>query len=302
MESLPIDRTFGQYRILRLLGRGGMGAVYEVEHTVLRKIYALKTLSRELMARPEAVARLKREAMVMSQLAHPRIVSVDDFGETDGCYWLRMEKVKGFTLSDGRVVSSLKEYLAANSGRLSEREVIGCLKQLLEAFTYAHGLKVVHRDLKPSNILLDEDGAKISDFGLVHLAGSEWFETQVQLTVTRSVAIMQGPGAKKGALDSSALSLLGTYDYMSPEQKRGEAVDARSDLYSMGLLAFGLLTGEAHLGMERPSDLVPGIDPGWDAWLARAVHPVCDRRFASAAEMEASLPKQALHQFQTWQV
>lgn len=330
--GLQPGQAFGQYKVIRLLGRGGMGEVYEVEHPVLRKRYALKLVNREIMARPDAVQRFQREAQVMASFQHPNIVAVDDFGETEGRTWLRMELVGGGAAdedgegrrADGQVgegaggeargINSLSDLLRGEP--LPEGLVVDLLKQILDGLAYAHGQGVVHRDLKPSNILLDggwkmanggesEDSpsairhsassptAKITDFGLVRLAGEQWVQSQVQLTVARSMAdpdstrLDDGSGGSKG---TSTQALLGTFEFMAPEQKKGQEADARSDLYAIGLIAFRMLTGEESPGMETASQLVPDLNPNWDAWLVRALKSRAEDRYESAAAMAAAMP------------
>ena len=158
-SMLTAGQTFGQYKVIRLLGRGGMGEVYEVEHPVIGKRYALKLINSEIMQRPEALPRFQREAQVMANFEHPNIVKVDDFSETDGRTWLRMELVHGFALDksdESRVksgkFSSLDGLLSGEP--LPEALVIDLLKQILNGLAYAHAQGVVHRDLKSANILL----------------------------------------------------------------------------------------------------------------------------------------------------
>gem|GEM_PF-820168 len=297
---LTAGQSFGQYKVIRLLGRGGMGEVYEVEHAVLHRHFALKVIRPEVLSRPSAVERFQREAQVMNHLEHPHIVQVDEFGETDGHTWLRMPLLGKYVDSSGRLRQSLEERMADRQ-QVSEVEVIAYLKQILSALDYAHGKGAIHRDIKPSNILFDQDGSlKIADFGLVHMAGADWLQSQVQLTVARSMADpdkthLRNDSSSTSSTDSgqagtSTQALLGTYAYMSPEQKKGTDVDARSDLYAVGLIAFQMLTGDETPGLEMPSDIVGGIDPSWDAWIRQSLASRPERRFSDARSMNEALP------------
>jgi|GEM_PF-691655 len=296
---LTAGQSLGQYKVIRLLGRGGMGEVYEVEHAVLHRHYALKVIRPEVLSRPSAVERFQREAQVMNHLEHPHIVQVDEFGETQGHTWLRMPLLGKYVDSSGRLLQSLEERMADRQ-QVPEAEVIGYLKQILSALDYAHGMGAIHRDIKPSNILFDQEGSlKIADFGLVHMAGEQWVQSQVQLTVARSMAQaddadvtrLDGVGrmANGGSEGTSTQALLGTFEFMSPEQKRGGAADARSDLYAVGLVAFRMLTGLESLGFELPSELVPELDLSWDKWIKQALAQDADRRFNTARSMLESL-------------
>jgi len=288
-------QDFGQYKVVRLLGRGGMGEVYEVEHSVLHKSYALKVIRPEVLNRPTAAERFKREAQVMSHLEHPNIVAVDEFGETEGHTWLRMPLLGKYVDQDGRLLQSLEDRMSGDRV-LPEAEVLHYLEQILSALDYAHAKGAVHRDIKPSNILFDQTGGlKIADFGLVHMAGEEWLHSQVQLTVAQSMAQpadidttrLESGDSGKG---TSTQALLGTFEYMAPEQKKGGAADARSDLYAVGLMAFRMLTGESVPGFKGPSRINPELPADWDDWVERAMESRPEARFASAAEMLEALP------------
>jgi serine/threonine protein kinase len=327
---LRVGQSFGQYVVESLLGRGGMGEVYAVKHRVLKSRHAIKIIKREIAGRPDARARFEREAEVMCRLRHRHIVHVDEFGETDGLTWLRMELVAGVESGEAgkaeEVGASLAEKLKAGGGKLPESEAREILRQVLEGLAYAHGQGVVHRDLKPANVLLEQgaegggqgagDGgqragsgdtpalrALIADFGLVKLAGEQWIHSQVQKSVSRSmsmsdretVGIDQASASDSsrptGSGGTSTKALLGTYAYMSPEQKKGVEADARSDVYAVGLMAYQMLTGAEGLGMERPSELVEGLDAAWDRWILCATKADSAERFADAGEMLAALPE-----------
>lgn len=298
--------VLGQYRIVRQLGRGGMGQVYEVEHTTLGRRYALKLLPEDFVQSANALERFKREAKVMANLEHPNIIRVDDFGETDGQYWLRMELASGARVKletgNGKLENcvTLAELAKAAGGKVPQEVLVPILHQILEGLSYAHAHGAVHRDLKPSNILLQASGntlessvAKIADFGLVKLVGEEWVKSMAEISVQRSMSMgdqptLAGDGAS-GSAGTSTQSLLGTYEYMSPEQKRGEEADARSDIYSVGLMIYKLLTGE-ELGLRTPSQLDASLDKGWDELVLRALEARPEKRFQHVAEMTAALP------------
>ena len=155
-ELDPGDRI-EVYRVIRLLGRGGMGEVYEVEHEKLGTRYALKIIPSRFAGQPGFVERFEREARVMAQLDHPGIVRVSDFRKTDGQYWLRMELVPGIALRLGEKkvhAVSIADLAAAQGGKLPQRALAGMLLPILDAPAFAHEHGVVHRDLKPANILL----------------------------------------------------------------------------------------------------------------------------------------------------
>lgn len=329
--------VFGQYRIIRLLGRGGMGEVYEAEHTTLGRRYALKLLPVEFTSRPGALERFRREARVMAALEHPNIIRVDEFGETEGRYWLRMELAEGLRqpevggqrsevsndpasrISHPASCVTLADLAKAHGGKLSQDTLLPILGNILDGLAYAHARGAVHRDLKPSNILLAQNiaedrgqrtevsqspstinqqlatgslTAKIADFGLVKLVGEEWVKSMVELSVQRSMSI----GAEKTVVagddrdskGTSTRSLFGTYEYMSPEQKRGEEADARSDIYAVGLMIYKLLTGR-ELGMRTPSQIDPSLDKRWDAVILQALEENPDDRFQSVSELRSQL-------------
>ncbi|NLX26680.1 MAG: SUMF1/EgtB/PvdO family nonheme iron enzyme [Lentisphaerae bacterium] len=317
--ALNAGDVLGQYRVVRQLGRGGMGQVYEVEHTTLGRRYALKLLPQDFVQSAQTLERFKREARVMANLEHPNIIRVDEFGETDGRYWLRMELVEGVRLKSeiGNLKPekcvTLADLAKSMGGKVPQEVLLPILKQVLAGLDYAHSRGAVHRDLKPSNILLTtplspggSNGAKIhekasavrseankfiakiADFGLVKLVGEEWIQSMVELSVQRSMSLGDERTVAGDSDGTSTKSLLGTYEYMSPEQKRGEEADARSDIYSVGLLVYKLLTGE-ELGMRTPSQLDSKLNRAWDELVLRALEARPERRFQSVTKMMAAL-------------
>jgi eukaryotic-like serine/threonine-protein kinase len=268
----------GRYRVLDVIGRGGMGVVYRVEHLRMGKIAAMKVLHRELANDREAVERFEREAAAVSRLHHPHTVQVFDFGRTQGALYLIMEYVRGQDLA----------HIINRDGAMPWSRAAPILAQICGALQEAHELGIVHRDLKPENVLIGRttggrDFAKVLDFGLAKLDSR-------QLPTTTS----------------DRQEIIGTPYFMSPEQIRGDEVDARSDLYSFGALMFNVLTGQnlytasnavgvltKHLTSEpdAPSQRAPtmGIDPKVDHLCRRALAKEPSQRWQSAGELAAEI-------------
>ncbi len=278
-----------------------MGEVYEVEHETLGLRYALKLLPNNFAGQPGALERFRREARVMAQLQHPNILKVDDFGETGGRYWLRMELAGGVEERRGArgegggqrgevrgTGVSLQDLAEARGGRIPQEELVEILKQILEGLAYAHGHGAIHRDLKPSNILFSGETVKIADFGLVRLVGEEWVRSQAQLSVQRSMSMGDLRTLQKEGEGTSTRSMLGTYEYMSPEQKRGEEATVQSDLYAVGLMAFKLLTGQ-NPGLKPPSRIDKTLAKAWDGFLEKALEEAAGERWTGAQTMQESL-------------
>lgn len=267
----------GRYRVLDVIGRGGMGVVYRVEHLRMGKIAAMKVLHRELCEDRDAIERFEHEAAAVSRLQHPHTVQVFDFGQAQGALYLIMEYVRGLDLA----------HILARDGAMPWARAAPLLVQICSALQEAHELGVVHRDLKPENVLVGRttggrDFAKVLDFGLAKLDGR------------------QLPSA------TDRQEIIGTPYFMSPEQIRGDAVDPRSDIYSFGALMFNVLTGEnlftaatavgvltKHLTAEpdAPSQRAGhmGLDPRIDHLCKRALAKDPNERWQSAAELSAEL-------------
>ena len=216
----------GRYRVDSRLGEGGMGAVYLVEHTLMRKKLALKVLHREMCSQTEIVARFEREAMAAAHIDHPNVAGATDFGKLeDGSFYLVLEYVEG---------TSLRAII--DKGPMAPARAVHVTVQILAALRRAHELGIVHRDLKPENILLfekdgDPDFAKVLDFGIARVPIGSLIS-----------------GGDSGPSLTRAGMVYGTPEYMAPEQALGQNVDGRSDIYGTGVMLFEMLTG------RRPYD------------------------------------------------
>ena len=211
----------GRYRIERLLGEGGMGAVYLAEHTHMKKRVALKLLHKEMSENQEVLARFEREAMTAAHIDHPNVAAATDFGRTDdGGFFLVLEYVEGTSLRD-----------AMGQSAMAPLRVVRIAKQIALALEKAHEAKIVHRDLKPENVMLvprgdDPDFVKVLDFGIAKIAVDS--------------AVARGDGRQPLTCMGT---ILGTPEYMAPEQALGEEVTPRADLYALGVMLYEMLTG-----------------------------------------------------------
>ena len=267
-EVAPDTLVDGRYRVLSTLGSGGMADVYRAEDTHLGREIALKVLYRRFAQDDEFVERFKREARSAAGLTHPNVVNVFDRGEHDGTYYIAMEHLAGRTFKD----------VIAEDGPLAPERVADVGIQVLQAASFAHRRGVVHRDLKPHNVMLDEAGtAKVTDFGIARAGASEMTE---------------------------AGSIMGTAQYLSPEQAQGEPATPQSDLYSIGIMLYEALTGRLpfegdsavsiavqHLN-EAPTpihQLRPEVPPELEAAVMRALAKEPAARWADADEFIAAL-------------
>jgi serine/threonine-protein kinase len=275
----------GRYLIERLIGEGGMGAVYQAEHTHMHKRLAVKVLHPEMGRLPEVVARFEREAMAAAHIEHPNVAAATDFGKLDdGSFFLVLEYVEGKSLRD-----------AVDSGRLALDRAIHIARQMAGALARAHSIGIVHRDLKPENVMLvTRDGrpdfVKILDFGIAKVPIGE-------LGVDS-----RSPGQ---ALTQLGM-VYGTPEYMAPEQALGQPVDGRADLYSLGIILFEMVTGTRPyqhdskvtlLGMHvtapipRMRERAPDIDvrPSLEAIVHRLLAKEADARFPDATDLIGAL-------------
>ena len=289
-QSLPDGTLLGQYKILRMLGKGGMGEVYEAEHIILGLKYALKVLPHVFSYKSNAVDMFKSEARVMATLKHENIVFVDEFGNHDGRYWLRMEFVPRIRHN----IATLADFAQYTGNTIEQSILADLLKQILEGLSFAHKHGAIHCDLKPSNILLQTRPgggvlAKIADFGLVKLVGEEWVRTQAEVTIRKSMGEQDEQIPHVSCLTVSN-ALVGTFEYMSPEQRDGLEITAQSDLYAVGLIAYRLLTAKK-LGLKLPSEIDETLHPLWDNFVQKALEEDLDGRYKTADNMLEDLYK-----------
>src|SRR5919198_3570200 len=262
----------GRYRILRKLGAGGMADVYLAEDQELGRRVAIKILNDRHAADDSFVERFRREAKNAAGLSHPNIVSIYDRGTAEGTYYIAMEYL------DGR---SLKEMIIGR-GPAPIKTAIEYARQILGAVGFAHRNGIVHRDIKPHNVLVSPEGRlKVTDFGIARSGASQMTEVG---------------------------SIIGTAQYLSPEQARGAETDATSDIYSMGIVLYELLTGHVpfsggvaveiamkHLSEvpKPPSALRPDVPHDLDSVVLRALAKDPSDRYQSAEEMDADLARVA---------
>lgn len=269
MRMLIGKRISGRYKLLEMIGGGGMSNVYLAHDMILDRDVAIKVLRYDFSNEEELHRRFQREALSATSLTHPNIVNIYDVGEDGDIHYIVMEYVKGETL---------KQYIQRNAP-ISPVKSVSIMRQLTSAIANAHNNHIIHRDIKPQNILLDEQGnVKITDFGIaMALSATSYTQTN---------------------------SVLGTVHYLSPEQARGGTATKRSDIYALGIVLFELLTGQLpfsgesavsialkHLQTETPSirAIIPSIPQSLENIVLKATAKDPNNRYRSAEEMEEDL-------------
>lgn len=286
LSSLQPGMSLGNLHIVSFIGKGAIGEVYLAQHEILGKQFAVKVIPKGFAGEDGAEV-FKQAARVQTKLEHPNILMVDDLGEEDMFYWLRMEYLEGEEAVENQSIRSLEDLMKRNQGPLSEEEVSYYLYYLLLGLDHAHGEGVIHADLKPANILLADEGVKISELGVTDLIGHAWDDFHLLRNEPRLEPTLFDP---LPGFSRALPSLLNTFEYYSPEQRLGEVPTAVSNLYSVGLITYRMLTGRPNLSLDMPSQVVSGLSPNWDAWVRKAVAHEPDQRFQSASEMLYAVP------------
>ncbi len=263
-----IGKSILNYEIKSIIGEGGMGSVYLAEHTQMHRVVAIKVLLPQFMSRPEIRERFKNEASTLANLQHPNIVGLYDYLEDEAGMYLIMEYVEGEPLDD---------YIKNVTGPMPEVRVVPIIKEILSAVGHAHKFNIVHRDIKPANIIVAKNGSvKILDFGIARIIG----DGNKNLTKTGTQ--------------------MGTIFYMSPEQVEGKSADFRSDIYSLGVTFYQMLTGlnpyegltteyEVYTKIVQetlppPQDIYPGVPDYFSSILNKALAKSPDDRFQTCDE------------------
>jgi serine/threonine protein kinase len=286
-----IGQTISHYRVLRRLGGGGMGVVYEAEDLKLHRHVALKFLPDDVAGDPKALARFHREAQAASALNHPDICTIYEIDAIGGQSFIAMELLEGQSLLD-----------LMTARRVENEQLLAIAIQVADALAAAHGKGIVHRDLKPANIFVTPSGqAKILDFGLAKLLPMAAIAGADSETLSYGAA----PGARRQKLTRTG-AIMGTVAYMSPEQVRGKAVDARSDLFSLGVVLYEMATGVMPFRGDTagvllsailqaaptpPLRLNPDILPELQPVILKALEKDRELRYQHAAEMRADLKR-----------
>src|SRR5438067_680577 len=269
------DRRLGSYRLISLLGSGGMGEVWRAEDTRLLRSVAIKILADHIANDPEWKARFLREARTIAQLNHPNIATIYAIEQEGDKFFIAMELIEG---------ESITTMLAR--GPMDSREAVRIIRQVAEALDEAHAKGIVHRDIKPDNVMVTKRHVKVLDFGIAKQIGG---------AVSKDTPVLTQGGM-----------IVGTPYYMSPEQALGKPLDHRSDIFSLGVVLYEVLAGHRpfvgetmtetmmHIIMTEPQpigSIVPSVPRGLREIISRCLQKHPDRRFGSAGELIEALDR-----------
>jgi eukaryotic-like serine/threonine-protein kinase len=289
--ALTAGTKLGPYEVQTPLGAGGMGEVYRARDTRLGRDVAIKVLSQHLSANPELKERFDREARAISSLNHPRICTLHDVGHQDGVDFLVMEYLEGESLAE-----RLKK------GPLPLKEALKIGVEVCEALAAAHRLGIIHRDLKPANIMLTKGGAKLMDFGLAKATAAGPGSTSSNAPLLSAAPTMSGASPMSPL--TSVGAIVGTIQYMSPEQIEGKEADARSDLFALGAVLYETISGrrpfegKSQISVasaildkdpERISVTMPQIPPAFEHVITACLAKNPDDRFQTAQDVRLEL-------------
>jgi serine/threonine-protein kinase len=282
-DESPVGRSIGHYKIVSLLGRGGMGEVYLAEDSRLERKVALKVLPAAFTQDRDRVRRFEREAKAASALNHPNILTIHEIGEVDGAHYIVSEFVEGETLR-----------ALIERGRFGISEAMTIAEQVAGALSVAHSAGIIHRDIKPENVMVRPDGlVKVLDFGLAKLTERPTAPAEVDSQAETMARLSTEPGA-----------VMGTASYMSPEQARGQKVDHRSDIFSLGVMLYEMLAGQrpfaganvaetiAAILRDEPQPLSqhsPDCPAPLEGIVTRCLAKTPEQRYRAASELSAEL-------------
>ena len=287
----------GEFVLDEMIGYGGSGVVYRAHRPDRERLAAVKFLinppDRDLL---ELTQLFNVQAASVAELQHDTIVPVREFGIHEGACYLVMDLFLGPHAKPVNV----RDYADWFGGRIDPVELVGIYRLLLGAFVAVHESNVVHGNLKPQNVLLQCVGRQedswdariaVTDFGLSRIIGRDFVVASVRESVRH---LSRGLAHGQASVPADVRALTQTYDYFSPEQRRGEGASRRSDVFSLGLMFLELLTGDSTIGFEPPSRRCEGITPEWDDFVYSAIAPERINRFRSVADMLAALRQLSL--------
>lgn len=282
--ALAAGTRLGAYEILGQIGAGGMGEVYRARDTRLERTVAIKVLNSQLTASAELRARFEREAKIVSQLQHPHICVLHDVGSENGTEYLVMEFLDGEALAE-----------KVKRGPLPTSELLKIAVEIADALTKAHKAGIIHRDLKPGNVMLTKSGAKLLDFGLAKpMAASAVAASSGSASVFAAAATMTSPASPL----SSAGTVIGTVQYMAPEQIQGQEADARSDVFAFGVVLYEMATGKRAFEGKTQSSIVGqilAVDPPPIASLQPMSPPALSRLVSTCLAKDPDERFQTIH-------